>query len=60
MRANQVFGEDARASDLPAAMATDDSFLVERLGAPVAIVEGLANNIKITTPEDLILAEKLL
>jgi 2-C-methyl-D-erythritol 4-phosphate cytidylyltransferase len=56
MRAN----EDARASDLPAAMATDDSFLVERLGAPVAIVEGLANNIKITTPEDLILAEKLL
>ncbi|HEX5085645.1 MAG TPA: 2-C-methyl-D-erythritol 4-phosphate cytidylyltransferase [Blastocatellia bacterium] len=60
MQANQVFGEDARASDLPAAMATDDSFLVERLGAPVAIVEGLANNIKITTPEDLILAEKLL
>jgi 2-C-methyl-D-erythritol 4-phosphate cytidylyltransferase len=56
MRAN----EDARAANLPAAMATDDSFLVERLGAPVAIVEGMANNIKITTPEDLILAEKLL
>jgi 2-C-methyl-D-erythritol 4-phosphate cytidylyltransferase len=60
MRANQVYGEDARAANLPAAMATDDSFLVERLGAPVAIVEGMANNIKITTPEDLILAEKLL
>lgn len=56
MRAN----EEARAANLPAAMATDDSFLVERLGAPVAIVEGMANNIKITTPEDLILAEKLL
>jgi 2-C-methyl-D-erythritol 4-phosphate cytidylyltransferase len=56
MRAN----EDARAANLPAAMATDDSFLVERLGSPVAIVEGLVNNIKITTPEDLILAEKLL
>jgi 2-C-methyl-D-erythritol 4-phosphate cytidylyltransferase len=56
MRAN----EEARAANLPAAMVTDDSFLVERLGAPVAIVEGMANNIKITTPEDLILAEKLL
>jgi 2-C-methyl-D-erythritol 4-phosphate cytidylyltransferase len=56
MRANQ----EARASSLPPAMATDDSFLVERLGAPVAIVEGMANNFKITTPEDLILAEKLL
>jgi 2-C-methyl-D-erythritol 4-phosphate cytidylyltransferase len=52
--------EDARAANLPAVMATDDSFLVERLGAPVAIVEGLAKNIKITTPEDLALAEKLL
>jgi len=56
MRAN----EEARAADLPPAMATDDSFLVERLGAPVAIVEGMANNIKITTQEDLVLAEKLL
>jgi 2-C-methyl-D-erythritol 4-phosphate cytidylyltransferase len=56
MRAN----EEARAADLPPAQATDDSFLVERLGAPVAVVEGMANNIKITTPEDLALAEKLL
>jgi 2-C-methyl-D-erythritol 4-phosphate cytidylyltransferase len=52
--------EEARAADLPPALATDDSFLVERLGAPVAVVEGMANNIKITTPEDLVLAEKLL
>jgi len=56
MRAN----EEARAADLPPSMVTDDSFLVERLGAPVAIVEGMANNIKITTQEDLVLAEKLL
>jgi 2-C-methyl-D-erythritol 4-phosphate cytidylyltransferase len=41
-------------------MATDDAFLVERLGAPVAVVEGMANNIKITTLEDLALAEKFL
>lgn len=52
--------KEARAADLPSAMATDDSFLVEGLGAPVAIVEGMANNIKITTPEDLALAEKFL
>ncbi|MDX2043626.1 MAG: 2-C-methyl-D-erythritol 4-phosphate cytidylyltransferase [Acidobacteriota bacterium] len=55
MRANQ----EARAIGLASAMTTDDALLVERLGAPVAIVEGSPNNIKITTPEDLILAEKL-
>jgi 2-C-methyl-D-erythritol 4-phosphate cytidylyltransferase len=51
---------EARAANLPSAMATDDAFLVERLGLPVAVVEGSVGNIKITTPEDLILAEKLL
>lgn len=55
MRANQA----ARADNLPSALTTDDSLLVERLGVSVAVVEGSPNNIKITTPEDLILAEKL-
>lgn len=32
---------------------TDDSMLVERMGTPVAVVEGSYTNIKITTPEDL-------
>ena len=32
---------------------TDDAVLVERLGMRVAIVAGLAQNLKITTPEDL-------
>ncbi len=32
---------------------TDDAVLVERLGAPVAMVPGLPHNVKITTPEDL-------
>ena len=32
---------------------TDDAVLVERLGTPVAMVPGLAQNLKITTPEDL-------
>ncbi|MGE5309173.1 MAG: 2-C-methyl-D-erythritol 4-phosphate cytidylyltransferase [Deltaproteobacteria bacterium] len=38
---------------------TDDASLVERLGKPVAVVEGSYSNIKITTPEDLAIAEAL-
>ncbi|MET0754078.1 MAG: 2-C-methyl-D-erythritol 4-phosphate cytidylyltransferase [Pyrinomonadaceae bacterium] len=37
--------------------ATDECFLVEKAGFEIAVVEGSAKNIKITTPEDLILAE---
>lgn len=40
--------------------ATDDAMLVEWLGESVTIVEGLAENIKITKPSDLALAEFLL
>jgi 2-C-methyl-D-erythritol 4-phosphate cytidylyltransferase len=36
---------------------TDDAVLVERLGLPVKIIEGAYENIKITTPEDIIIAE---
>jgi len=39
---------------------TDDSALVERLGYKVRIVEGAWDNIKITTVQDLRLAEKIL
>ena len=39
---------------------TDDASLVERLGVKVKIVEGSYDNIKITTPEDLELAELIL
>ena len=39
---------------------TDDSALVEQTGAHVAIVEGSGRNIKITTPEDLAVAENFL
>lgn len=39
---------------------TDDSALVERLGRPVAVVKGSCRNIKITTKEDLELAEAIL
>ncbi len=39
---------------------TDDSTLVERIGVPVRVIMGSYDNIKITTPEDLILAEEIL
>jgi len=39
---------------------TDDAVLVERLGARVKVVLGSYDNIKITTPQDLFLAEQLL
>jgi 2-C-methyl-D-erythritol 4-phosphate cytidylyltransferase len=41
------------------ASGTDDAFLVERAGYPVKIVPGGNGNIKITTREDLALAERL-
>jgi 2-C-methyl-D-erythritol 4-phosphate cytidylyltransferase len=34
--------------------------IVEKMGVPVSIVLGSYNNIKITTPEDLIIAEAFL
>lgn len=40
-------------------LGTDDSSLVERLGHDVKMVMGSYENIKITTPEDLVLAESL-
>ena len=40
--------------------ATDECYLVEQLGHPIAIVEGSPRNIKITHREDLVLAEALL
>jgi len=39
---------------------TDESALVEKLGKPVRIVEGSCRNIKITTTEDLAIAEAIL
>jgi 2-C-methyl-D-erythritol 4-phosphate cytidylyltransferase len=39
---------------------TDESSLVERLGVPIAVVEGSARNIKITRAEDLAVGEAIL
>lgn len=40
-------------------MGTDDAMLVERLGRKVCIIAGSRLNMKITTPEDLALAEMI-
>lgn len=61
----QVFrrGALARALDQPddvLAMATDDAGLVEQAGGRVHVVESPADNLKVTTPVDLRLAEILL
>ena len=49
-----------RAAELEGFTGTDDASLVERRGGVVRIVRGDYRNIKITTPEDLILAEAFL
>jgi len=47
-------------ADVNDASLTDESALVEQLGHRVTVVEGSARNIKITTTEDLAVAEALL
>lgn len=39
---------------------TDDASVVEALGAKITLVEGERRNIKLTTPEDMLIAERLL
>jgi 2-C-methyl-D-erythritol 4-phosphate cytidylyltransferase len=61
----QVFRADALRSALDAgaealAGATDDAMLIEAAGGSVRVVEAPADNIKITRPVDLRLAEALL
>lgn len=40
-------------------MGTDEASIVERNGAKVKIIEGDSKNIKITTPDDIVLAEAI-
>jgi 2-C-methyl-D-erythritol 4-phosphate cytidylyltransferase len=50
----------ANASDELLAAATDDAWLIERAGGVVRVLESSAENIKITTRDDLRVAEALL
>lgn len=52
----RAFGQALDDSDI----VWDDSMLVERLGADVRMIEGSYENIKITTPTDIILGESIL
>jgi 2-C-methyl-D-erythritol 4-phosphate cytidylyltransferase len=58
----QVFHRDLllRAHGAAADVATDDAALVEALGHEVRLYEGERWNLKVTSPEDLLLAEALL
>jgi 2-C-methyl-D-erythritol 4-phosphate cytidylyltransferase len=47
-------------ANLEGFMGTDDAMLVERLGHKIRIIPGSRLNMKITTPEDLALAEGLI
>ena len=49
-----------RAAAADGVLATDDAALVERIGAPVRVYPARRRNLKITTAEDLVLAESLL
>jgi 2-C-methyl-D-erythritol 4-phosphate cytidylyltransferase len=48
------------ASDELLAAATDDAWLIERAGGVVRVTEAGADNLKVTTPADLAIAERLL
>jgi 2-C-methyl-D-erythritol 4-phosphate cytidylyltransferase len=41
-------------------LGTDDAFLVERMGVKVKMIESTYENIKVTTPEDIIIAETIM
>lgn len=58
----QAFSRDLllRAHEAATAAATDDAALIEATGHEVRLFEGAYWNIKVTTPEDLIIAEALL
>jgi len=53
----KAFAEAAKHRDF---IATDEAALLERINIPVYVVEGSEKNIKITRPEDLILAKAIL
>jgi 2-C-methyl-D-erythritol 4-phosphate cytidylyltransferase len=56
----ELLREAYQQADVSDPSLTDESALVEQLGRPVSFIEGSARNIKITTLEDLAIAEGLL
>lgn len=56
----KILREAYRKAHMDGFLGTDDASLVERLGLRVKLLEGSYSNIKITTPEDIVLAEALM
>lgn len=56
----QLLAEAFRSADEVGFLGTDDASLLERIGQSVAILAGDYCNIKVTTPEDLLIAAALL
>lgn len=56
----EIIKEAHSFADKKGLLGTDDAMLVEQMGKDVKMVEGDYENIKITTPEDLITAEAIL
>ena len=55
-----VLRQAYQAADVTDASLTDESVLLEKIGIPVSVVEGSPRNIKITTADDLAIAEAIL
>jgi 2-C-methyl-D-erythritol 4-phosphate cytidylyltransferase len=56
----EVLRQAYQAADVTDASLTDESVLLEKIGIPVSVVEGSPRNIKITTADDLAIAEAIL
>jgi 2-C-methyl-D-erythritol 4-phosphate cytidylyltransferase len=55
-----LIGQAHRKAQAEGFAGTDDASLVQRMGKPVWLLPGSYENIKITTPEDLVIAEAIL
>ena len=55
-----VLRQAYQTADVSDPSVTDESVLVEKLGVPISVVDGNPRNIKITTVEDLAIAEAML
>lgn len=55
-----ILAEALREAETDGFRGTDEAMLVERRGFPVCVIEGSADNIKVTTPTDFEWAEALL
>ncbi|MGH7769251.1 MAG: 2-C-methyl-D-erythritol 4-phosphate cytidylyltransferase [Candidatus Binatia bacterium] len=56
----EIVREAHRRAEQDGIEATDDAMLVERLGKSVALLEGERSNLKVTTADDLLIAEALI